>query len=261
MSQLIAVAGKGGTGKTTFSSLVIRYLIKNNLKPILALDADPNMNLNEVLGIEVDETIGSLREEIRSNIDDIPQGMPKENYIELRLQGAIVEAADFDLIAMGIPEGKGCYCYVNSVLQKYIEIINRNYPYIVMDNEAGLEHLSRGTTKNVSQLIIISDPSPRGVITAGRIRDLMESIKLDVKEYGLVLSRLTDDKLVEKLSVIIKKTGLQLWGIVPHDELIIEYDLEGRSLLELPDNSKAVQAVERILTKENNQVLVGVKGG
>ncbi len=257
MSQLIAVAGKGGTGKTTLSALIIRYLIKNGLKPILAIDADPNMNLNEVLGIEIKETVGSLREEIRANVDKIPESMPKENYIELRLQEAIVETEDYDLVAMGIPEGRGCYCYVNSVLQKYIEILSKNYPFQVMDNEAGMEHLSRGTTKNVSQLIIVSDPSPRGIVTASRIKELMDEIKVKVDDYGLVISRLPQNELPNEIEKALKKSDLKFWGTIPLDNLITEYDLYGRSLLDLPDNSEAVIAIDNLLNWSNNQILVG----
>lgn len=249
MTELIAVAGKGGTGKTTFCALTIRYLIKNGLVPVLAIDADANLNLNEVLGLEIEQTIGGIRDELKEDLGIIPQGMAKETWIEMQLQDAIIEATKFDLVAMGKPEGTGCYCYVNSVLQRYVEVLAKNYPYIVMDNEAGMEHISRGTTKDVSYLMIVSDASPRGVRTAARIRDLVTDLRIKVGQMFLVLNRLADEETTTQALEAAKKENLEVVGVIPNDLLIVQFDRDDRSLLELPDDSLAVIAVKEILEK------------
>lgn len=248
-AELIAVAGKGGTGKTTFCGLIVRYLIENKLTPVLAIDADANLNFNEVLGVEVEETVGGIRDDLLQNLGMLEPGMDKDTWIELKLQEAMVETKKFDLVAMGKPEGTGCYCYVNSVLQRYMEILIKNYPYIVMDNEAGLEHISRGTTKNVSYLIIVSDASPRGVRTAARIRDLVIELKVKVGGMGVVLNRLTAGEITEAALAEADKRKLDIIGMVPSDPLIVRYDLKDRTLLELPDDSVAVEAAGQIIEK------------
>lgn len=248
-AELIAVAGKGGTGKTTFCGLIVRYLIENKLIPVLAIDADANLNFNEVLGVEVEETVGGIRDDLLQNLGMLEPGMDKDTWIELKLQEAMVETKKFDLVAMGKPEGTGCYCYVNSVLQRYMEILIKNYPYIVMDNEAGLEHISRGTTKNVSYLIIVSDASPRGVRTAARIRDLVIELKVKVGGMGVVLNRLTAGEVTEAALAEADKRKLDIIGMVPSDPLIVKYDLKDRTLLELPDDSVAVEAAGQIIEK------------
>lgn len=249
MSELIAVAGKGGTGKTTFCGLAVRHLIKNGLRPVLAVDADANQNLNEVLGIDIPGTIGGVRDDLLKNMGMLPAGMDKDTWIELKLQGMLVENQDYDLVAMGKPEGTGCYCYVNSVLQRYMDILIKNYPYTVMDNEAGMEHISRGTTRNPSFLMIVSDASPRGVRTAARIRDLVVDLKLKVGEMGLVLNRLVDEEVTELAVKEAKAQGLDILGIIPSDQLVVKFDLADRSLLELPDDSPAVKAVGEIMQR------------
>src|SRR3972149_10076965 len=197
MSELIAVAGKGGTGKTTFCALTVRHLIQKGFGPVLAVDADANLNFNEVLGVEIKQTVGEVRDDLLKNMGVLPAGMSKDTWIEMQLQDAMVESKNFDLVAMGKPEGTGCYCYVNSVLQRYMEILQHNYPYVVMDNEAGMEHISRGTTKNVGYLLIVSDASPRGVRTAARLRDLVDELKVEVAEMGLVLNRLVNEEVTK----------------------------------------------------------------
>ena len=170
MPYSIALAGKGGTGKTTLAGMLIRYLVQNNKIPILAVDADCNANLNEVLGLNVGDTLGNAREDMKKG--DVPSGMTKDIFMEMKLEEAVVEADGFDLIVMGQPEGAGCYCAANSLLTSFLERLQGNYPYIVMDNEAGMEHISRLTTSNVDTLLIVSDPSRRGLQAAVRIDEL-----------------------------------------------------------------------------------------
>ncbi len=247
MSDLIAVAGKGGVGKTTFCALTVRYLIKKGLRPVLAIDADANLNFNEVLGVEIKQTVGGVRDDLLKNMGMLPAGMSKDAWIEMQLQESMVETKDYDLVAMGKPEGTGCYCYVNSVLQRYMEILQNNYPYIVMDNEAGMEHISRGTTNDVSYLLIVSDASPRGVRTAARIRDLVNELSVKVGGMGLVLNRLLNEEMTEAALAEAKKRELELIGVIPADDLLLKYDMKDRALLELPDDSIAVKAASKIL--------------
>ncbi len=254
MSELIAVAGKGGTGKTTFCALTVRHLLKKALRPVLAIDADANLNFNEVLGVEIKQTVGGVRDDLLKNMGLLPAGMDKNTWIELQLQDSMVETKDFDLVAMGRPEGTGCYCYVNSVLQRYMEVLQDNYPYVVMDNEAGLEHISRGTTKNVSYLLIVSDASPRGVRTAARIRDLVNEMEIPVGQMALVLNRLVNEEVTVAAIAEAEKRGLDLAGVIPADEIVTKFDLADRTLLELPDDSIAVREAGKILDRVTNNL-------
>lgn len=246
MAFTIAVAGKGGTGKTTTSSLIIRYLLEKGHHPILAVDADPNANLNQVLGVEAGKPVGTIREEVMEKIDQIPPGMTKESYIELRIQEAVTEAEGFDLLVMGRPEGPGCYCYANHILRKYVDLISESYKYVVIDSEAGMEHLSRRTTQHVDLLFITSDPSLRGIATIGRIRDLIDELKLDVRAKGTLINRV-DRELPADFFAQTKKQGVEIAGLIPQDEMIFEYDLTGKPMLRLPAESKAVEAMEKVL--------------
>lgn len=248
MSFTIALAGKGGTGKTTVAGLVIRYLLERAQKPILALDGDANSNLQDVLGVQVDNTIGRVREDVLESISALPAGMTKEAYMELKLQQALVEEEGFDLLVMGRPEGPGCYCYANSIFRKYIDMILSNYKFVVMDNEAGMEHLSRHTTQNVDLLLIVSDPTVRGIQSAARISGLVDELKLRIAERFLVIDR-APSKLPPSLLEEIKRGGLELIGTIPEDKWISEYDLVGEPLISLPPTSVAVQAVNKIMEK------------
>lgn len=249
MTELIAVAGKGGVGKTTFCALAVRHLIQNKLGPILAIDADANLNFNEVLGVDITRTVADVRDDLLQNMGMLPAGMDKNTWIELQLQESMVETKYFDLVSMGRPEGTGCYCYVNSVLQHFMDILQDNYPYVVMDNEAGLEHISRGTTKNVSYLLIVSDASPRGVRTAARIRDLVLHLKAEVGDMGLVLNRLVNKEMTAAALAEAEKRELPIVGVIPADDTVVAFDLADRSLLELPGDSPAVLAAGKILDR------------
>ncbi len=244
----IAIAGKGGVGKTTFSALMIRYLQKERAgKSILAVDADANANLNEALGLEVENTISSMLEDTKKP-NAIPTGMTKEMYIEFKLQDALAETVDFDLLVMGNPQGSGCYCYPNDLLRKHLEKLRKNYDYVVVDNEAGLEHLSRRVISDVDTLIVVSDASARSIRSAGRVHEIVKSVNLDVKELYLVVTKVTNNE-IEELQEEIEKTGLKLIGTIPQDPMVAEFDVKGSALIDLPDNSAAVQAVEAILNK------------
>jgi CO dehydrogenase maturation factor len=242
MSYTIAISGKGGTGKTTFCGMVIRFLLEQGRGPILAVDADANANLNEVLGVKVTSTIGEARELMKK---DVPAGMTKDVWFEYKVQESLTEARGFDLLVMGRPEGPGCYCAANTLARKCIDLLSGNYAYVVIDNEAGMEHFSRTTTRDVDLLFILSDGSRRGVLTAARIRDLVHEINLNIKHEVLVLSRVEGDPAPDLLEEI-GRHGLVLAGVIPSDEAISRYDLEGRPTFELPADSKAYASAQRL---------------
>jgi len=248
MSFSIAIAGKGGTGKTTLAGLIIKCLRDRHLEPILAIDADPNSNLNYVLGMEVTETVGDIREDVTLRRENLPSGMSKPDYINFKIYSSVIESEGFDLIVMGRPEGRGCYCFANDVLRRAIDTLSANYPYIVMDEEAGMEHLSRRTTRDVDVLLMCADPSLRSLVAASRIRDMADELELNIPRRYLVVCRLAGD-LPESMSREIERLGLDLAGIVPYDDLISEHELTGKPLLELPNESAALKAVYEIAEK------------
>ncbi|MCL6639483.1 MAG: AAA family ATPase [Firmicutes bacterium] len=248
MALHIAVAGKGGTGKTTFAALAIKQLIKHGQKPILAVDADANANLNEALGIELEETIAEIIDRIKNDLTPLPAGMTKDQFVEFKVHQSLAEGDDVDLLSMGGPEGPGCYCYANNILRGFIDSLSKNYPVVVADNEAGLEHLSRRTTQNVDYLFVISDASARGIRSAKRVKELVELINLDVKKMYLVVTRVKEGALAA-LQDEIDQTGLELIGTIPPDDNVTEFDLHSKPLIDLPDDSPAVTAVAGILKK------------
>ena len=250
MPKKIAVAGKGGTGKTTFASLLIRYLIKEKKGTILGVDADPNANLNEALGEEVDETIGDILNQTKE-LHAVPEGMDKQRFVEFKLAEAIIETDNVDLLVMGNPEGPGCYCYPNDLLRKHIENLETNYDYVIIDNEAGLEHLSRKTISDVDVLFVISDSSARGIRSAGRVKEIIDSVEMKVDEIYLVVTKADYEEIDELLKEEIKKTGIELIGSIPYDSNIVEYDIKAKPLFDLPEDSPSVTSTWKILDKIN----------
>lgn len=246
MSYVLAMAGKGGTGKTTFSGLAVRYFMEKYGGSILAVDADANANLDMVLGARAEKTVGQVREYLTKNIDNMPRGMAKEDWVEMQMQQSIVEEEGFDLISMGRPEGPGCYCFLNSIFRRQLDLMVANYDFVVMDNEAGMEHLSRRTTRGVDLMIIMSDATVRGVETALRIRELAREMSLELKRLALVISRVRDG-IPEGVARRAEDGNLKIAGFLPDDPLLRELDGDGRPLVELPADSLAYQAVKAIL--------------
>ena len=246
MPYSIALAGKGGSGKTTMAGLLIKYLVKESKTPILAVDADCNANLNEVLGLEVKDTIGNAREEMKKGV--VPGSMTKDIFMEMKLAEAMVEASGYDLIVMGQPEGAGCYCAANSLLAGFMERLSDNYPFVVMDNEAGMEHISRLTTKDVDILLIVTDTSRRGLQAAIRIDELARSLNIGVGKSYVVINQVKNS-LSDKALEMIKSAGLELAGTVPEDDTIYEYDFNGQPTIEMPEDSPSVQAAFEIFEK------------
>lgn len=244
----IAVAGKGGSGKTTIASLVIRYLLHSGSGPILAVDADPNANLGESLGLSVKETVGSVIATFNEEKINIPPGMTKENYLEYRLNQALVEGRDLDLVAMGRGEGPECYCYPNLILRKFIDKLADNYAYLVMDNEAGLEHLSRRTTQNVDELLMVSNHSVKGVRAVAQIVELVTELKLRVKRRSVIIN-LAPPELAPLVRGELSRMKLEPVATIPLDDEVYRYDLELKPLLDLPDGSPAVRAVSDLMAR------------
>lgn len=248
MPYVLAVAGKGGTGKTTLCALFIRYLTEKPRKAILAIDADPNSNLNEALGLEVSQTIADMLEDTKA-ASGLPAGMTKAQYIQYKLQSALVETDKVDLLSMGTPEGPGCYCYPNDLLRGHMAELARAYDYLVLDNEAGLEHLSRRVAQDVDYLVITSDATARGVRSAGRVAELVRNLKTKVANLGLVVTKVRSQAEYESLGAEIARTGLEVLGTVPYDEEVVRFDLQGRPLAELRADSPSVGAVYDIARK------------
>ena len=246
MPVSIAMAGKGGTGKTTVSGLLIKYLVDRGKGPVLAVDADANANLNEVLGLEVTDTLGHAREEMKKG--NVPSGMTKDVFISMRMEQAIMEQVGFDLVVMGQPEGSGCYCAANTLLTGFLERLSGNYPYVVMDNEAGMEHLSRLTTKNVEVLLIVTDTSRRGLQAGLRIHKLAKDLNLGVTKAYIIVNQ-AKNAPTEEVKTMIDEAGLELAGVIPEDEQVYEYDLEGRPTIEIDENNPALKAAYSIFDR------------
>ena len=248
MAFQIAVAGKGGTGKTTFSSLVIRQLIKNGKGPVLAVDADANANLGEALGMEVKDTLSELLARINNNLEPMPAGMTKDKFVEYKVHQSLSEGDDVDLMVMGGPEGPGCYCFANNLVKGFTTELSKDYDFVVMDNEAGLEHLSRRTTQNIDVLFVVSDSSARGIRSAKRVKDLVVSLSLTIKKMYLIVTKVETGS-IEALQSEIDLTGIELIGSIPMDAKVRELDLHSKPLVSLPDDSPVVVAVTDILKK------------
>ena len=245
----IAVAGKGGVGKTTTCGMMIDYLCKKGKGPVLVVDADANSNLNEVLGVEVDTTLGAIREEMAQAElkGSIPAGMPKADYAEFKFNSALIEEDDFDMLVMGRTQGKGCYCYVNGVLKTQVDKYAKNYSYVVMDNEAGLEHVARGTLPHVDTMLLISDCSRRGIQAVARVAEMIGDMNLNPSQLGLIVNRAPGGVLDDGVKAEIEKHGLNLLGGLPQDEGVYRCDCDGEPSAKLPEENPVKVALRGIL--------------
>jgi len=229
--------------------------MKNGLVPILAIDADPNANLGESLGFGIKQTIGSIIATFNEEKINIPPGMTKEAYLEFKLNDAMVETKGLDLITMGRGEGPDCYCYPNLLLRKFADSLTGSYAYTVMDNEAGMEHLSRRTTQNIDELLLISNHSVKGIRTIARLRDLVTELKLVVKRQTVIINS-APEKLDPLVSEELDRLGIEPTATIPFDEELYEYDLKLKPLLDLPDTSKAVRAVDNLMNRLLKAVVI-----
>ena len=245
----IAVAGKGGVGKTTTCGMIIDYLCSKKQGPVLVVDADANANLNEVLGVEVETSLGAIREEMAQAElkGTLPAGMTKADYADFKFGSAIIEEDDFDMLVMGRTQGKGCYCYVNGVLKSQVDKYAKNYQYIVMDNEAGLEHVARGTLPKVDTMLLVSDCSRRGIQAAARVAEIVEEMELKPALMGLIVNRAPDGQLDDGVKAEIEKHGLKLLGVLPQDDGVYRCDCDGEPSAKLPDSNPVKAAVRGIM--------------
>ena len=250
MTHTIAIAGKGGVGKTTTCGMLVDYLCRSGKAPILVVDADANSNLNEVLGVEVDTTLGDIREEMaqaEKRGDTVPAGMTKADYAEFRFSEALIEEDDFDMLVMGRTQGKGCYCFVNGILQTQLEKYTGNYRYMVIDNEAGMEYIARGTLPHIDTLLLVSDCSRRGIQAVGRIAEMVKDLGLAPGQMKLIVNRAPEGKLSAGVAEEIEKHGLDLAGVLPQDQTVYEADCDGKPSAHVPDSSPIKQALAGII--------------
>ena len=254
MTHTIAVAGKGGVGKTTVCGMMIDQLIHDRKGPLRVVDADANSNLTEVLGVEVEPTLGAIREEMAQaelRGDVIPKNMTKADYAEYRFNSALVEEDDFDMLVMGRTQGKGCYCYVNGVLKTQLDKYTGAYKYMVIDNEAGMEHIARGTLPHVQTLLLVSDSSRRGIQAVGRIAQMVNELAIKPEKMGLIVNRAPNGVLSEGVKEEIEKQGLTLFGVLPQDEAVYEADCDGRPSSKIPSSSPMKVALASIMKELN----------
>lgn len=249
MTQIIAMAGKGGTGKTTTSALLTKYLLKKKQTPFLLVDADANANLNELLGLEVDLTLGQIRQELKS---ELPPNVTRDQFMELKIHQALIEETGFDLLVMGQPDGPGCYCAANQYLAMTMDKLAENYKYIIVDNEAGMEHLSRMNMRSIDYLLVTSDPSARGILTAKRISDITVPLGLEVKKQYLLVNRAPQPvppALQEKIDEAVTDSNMELGGIIPSSDVLITQELSGDSYLNIDNSADIMTTVDEIFDR------------
>jgi len=249
MSKTIAMSGKGGVGKTTVSALMMRYFTNNLNDPLLAIDADPNSNLGETLGLDIEKTVGDIREDFMRDPQGVPSGMDKIIYLEMLMNQVLIEQKNFDLLVMGRQEGQGCYCMVNNILNRFADELEKNYKYLLVDNEAGMEHLSRRTSGKVDMLLMVTDYALRGLRAVGRINEMLGDLKLDVKNKGLIVNR-APETLSQTFLDEVEKIGVPIVCIIPDDKNLLEFDMERKSMLELPGDSPAVIAIDKMMKEK-----------
>jgi CO dehydrogenase maturation factor len=243
--MIFAMTGKGGVGKTTLSAMTINWLVRRGETPVLAVDADSNANLNEALGLELHGTVGGIREDAREQAKNIS----KTEFLEMRVQQSLLEQDGYDLVVMGRPEGRGCYCYANNVLRDVLDRLVKNYRHVVIDSEAGLEHISRRTLLAVDQLLLVSDCSVRGVHTAGRISALADEVKLEVRERGIIVNRVPTGELPPVVAREVEATGLPLLAAIPLDSNISELDAAGNPFAQISPDAPSRQVLEAMLER------------
>ena len=258
MTITIALAGKGGVGKTTTAGMVIKYLAQNQTSSILAIDADPSANLNMVLGLELEWTVGDIREDMLHQVKNslvqggaamgnLPGGVNKRDYLDYHVRSSLAEGSRFDLIAMGRGEGQGCYCAVNHNLRDVIDGMSKHYPYVVIDNEAGMEHLSRRTTRDVQHLLIVSDATQRGLVAAQRIVDIQKELEINIENAYLIINRVKNGELHPELKKFVDGLGVPLLGVIPADDDLAAFEFSGKPLVDLGDDSPVYQAVAEMM--------------
>jgi CO dehydrogenase maturation factor len=257
MTTTIALAGKGGVGKTTIAGMVIKYLAQSQDEAILAIDADPSSNLNMVLGLDLEWTVGDIREDMLTQVKTsltaggaamggLPGGVSKREYLDYEIRSSLAEGSHFDLIAMGRSEGPGCYCAVNHNLREVVDSMSKNYRYVVIDNEAGMEHLSRRTTRDVEHLLIVTDPTQRGLVAAQRIADLRNELDIRIENAYLIVNRLSGE-IPLALQEAIDKLSIPLLGVVPEDSDLKDFEFSGRPLIELGNDSPVYRCVSEMM--------------
>lgn len=260
MTTTIALAGKGGVGKTTIAGMVVKYLVQTQSGAVLAIDADPSSNLNMVLGLPLEWTVGDIREGMLAQVKNsltaggaamgaLPGGMNKRDYLDMEIRSALAEGDRVDLIAMGRSEGPGCYCAVNHNLREVIDSLSKHYRYVVIDNEAGMEHLSRRTTRDVQILLVVTDPTQRGLVAAERIAGFQQEMDIHIEQTYLIVNGLGRDTLPDALQARIDAMGIPLLGVIPHDDALVEFEFNGRPLVELGDDSAVYARVAEMLDR------------
>lgn len=249
MPKIIAMAGKGGTGKTTTTALLTKYLLAKKETPFLLVDADANANLNELLDLDVGITLGQIRKELKG---ELPAHITRDQFMEMKIHQALIEETGYDLLVMGQPDGPGCYCAANQHLAMTMDKLADNYKYIIVDNEAGMEHLSRMNLRSIDYLLVTSDPSARGILTAKRISEITEPLGLQIKEQYLLVNRAPQPvppALQEKIDEAVTDTGMKLGGIIPSSDTLINQELSGESYVALDDSANVIQTVNTIFDK------------